>query len=123
MPILWRRISVSSSREALSRSASVEDDLTGSRLHQAREAAHDGGLARARKAHDDEDLALMDIKRGIAHGDDMAALADLACLLRRIGDLPVTAGEETVGIRAIDLPQVTAGKLHLTSHAYRFRGW
>ena len=54
--------------------AAVEGDSAIGRLDQARQASHQRRLARSRQAHDDEDLALMDIDIGAAHRADQLCL-------------------------------------------------
>jgi hypothetical protein len=44
----------------------IDQHLPGRGLHQPGEAPHDRGLARPRQAHDDEDLAGMDVEADIA---------------------------------------------------------
>ena len=51
----------------------VKQDLAGAGLDQARQAAHERRLAGARQAHDDEDLADMNIEIGVDHRRDLAA--------------------------------------------------
>ena len=48
----------------------VENEFAHRRFDQPRQAAHQRRLARARKPHDDEDLALAHLERGVAHGAD-----------------------------------------------------
>ncbi len=56
----------------------IDHDAPGRGLDQAVEHAHQGGLARARQAHDDEDLAGLDGEVGVEHADGLArALQDL----------------------------------------------
>jgi hypothetical protein len=61
MPILWRRISII--RVAgLQQVLAVEQDLAAGRFDQPRQAAHQRRLAGSRQPHDDEDLALADVR-------------------------------------------------------------
>ncbi len=102
-------------RQFLARGAqqilAVEHDLAGGRLHQARQAAHHRGFARARQAHDDEDLAGMDIERDVGGRGDMPAVAGGLQRRGRIGHLAVALGEKCRGAFAIDLPDIAAGDL------------
>ncbi len=50
----------------------VDEDAAGGRLDQPVDAAQAGRLARARQAHDDEDLALVDIEADILQADHRA---------------------------------------------------
>ena len=70
MPMRWRRISIISRGRRGEEVAAVEQDLARRRLDQPRHAADQRRLARARQAHDDEDLALVDRERDVADGDD-----------------------------------------------------
>ena len=100
----------------------VEQHLAGGRLDEPRQAAHDRRFARARKPHDDEDLALADVEADVARRRDVAALADALDMPRRIVDRAVRAVEEARGLGAVQLPQVTARQLDLVRvFAWRFR--
>ena len=52
----------------------VDQDAPGGGLDQAVDQPHQGGLARARQAHDDEDLAGLDGEAGVEHADRLAGL-------------------------------------------------
>src|SRR5437879_2947254 len=52
----------------------VEDDLARGRLDEAGQAADERRLARARQAHDDEDLPAPDVERDVMDGRDAAGL-------------------------------------------------
>ncbi len=90
----------------------VEQHFAGGGLHQARQAAHHGRLARARQPHDDEDLADMDVEAGVDDGGKMVRrlqlLAQLAALAR---PRQLAAGPIARRLRTVDLPQVAAGEL------------
>jgi hypothetical protein len=55
--------------------AAVQQNLPGRRLHQARQAAHHGGLTGARKPHDDENFAGLHIEGDVAGRDHVGILA------------------------------------------------
>jgi len=75
-------------------------DLPGRRLDEADERPHEGRLARAREAHDDEHLAGPDLDRDVIDGDDAPRL--LALLgARKVG---VRRPDELVPVRSEDLP-------------------
>jgi hypothetical protein len=59
----------------------VDQDAAGRRLDQAVQHAHQGRLARTGQAHDDEDLASFNGKRGVEHADGACRLARMSCLL------------------------------------------
>ena len=52
----------------------VDHDAPGGGFDQAVQQAHEGGFARTRQAHDDEDFARMDVQVRVEHGDGMACL-------------------------------------------------
>ena len=88
----------------------VEPHLAVIRLDEARQAPHDGGLARAGQAHDDEDLAGMDVEAHVDDGGNGAVGAHAARELARVagGYVSVEVGRR---LAAIDLPDVAAGQL------------
>ena len=84
--------------------AALEQNGAGGRLDQPRHAAHDCRFAGPGKAHDDEDLALVDIEGGVAHRTDQAGGADL------VGAGHVrTAGKKAFSAVAEQLPHAAAG--------------
>jgi hypothetical protein len=83
-----------------------EHDPARGRLDQARHAAHQRRLAGARKAHDDEDLAFVNVEAGVAHGADQAGAGQLL-----VADLAAVLGEEGLGARSENLPDGLAGEL------------
>src|SRR5207237_3391082 len=93
-------------RARLEQIPAVESDRAEARLDQPRQAPEKGRLARPRQAHDDEDLAFLDIE---------ADLADRPDELRRlkIGETCIAAAraDEIRRTRSEDLPQVPAGEL------------
>ena len=68
---------------------------------QPGEAAHQGALAAARQAHDDEHLALGDVEVDLAHRDD-AAGAGLEFVAGQVG---LGRPDDALGPVAVDLPQ------------------
>ena len=80
-PKCWKTIEKRRRRSSRSRCWSaaqdvlaVEQDRTGRRLDEPRQAAHERRLAAARQAHDDEDLAGPDVERDVADRDGRAGL-------------------------------------------------
>ena len=84
----------------------LELDLPIGRFDEPRHAADKRRLARAREAHDDENLALADFEI------DRARRADQPGLYEFGGTCPaVVIANEPGGIRAEKLPDIAAGKL------------
>ena len=54
----------------------VEVDFAGGWFDEARHAADEGGFPRATQAHQYDELALVDLQRGVPNGGDVAALFD-----------------------------------------------
>ena len=84
----------------------VEEDLPGGGLDEAREAAHQGRLARPGEPHDDEDLPLADLEVGVSDRGDEPGGADL--LQGGGGTRP---GEEAGRLGPEELPDMAAGEL------------
>jgi hypothetical protein len=93
----------------------VEDHLAGGRLDQARHATHERRFARAREAHDDEDLAFVDVEARVTHGANQAGLRKLlvTCLV-------VAFDQERFGVGAEDFPYVFAREFDASLPPVRF---
>ena len=83
----------------------LEHDRAGGGLDQAREAAEQRGLAGAREPHDHQDLAGVDLQRGITHGGDVALFQNGG----EAGRAPVPVHERP-GFGAEQLPDAAAGQ-------------
>jgi len=77
----------------------VDHDPAGGRLHQAIEHAHQGRLARAGQAHDDEDLAGFDGEAGVEYTDRATGLGQDVLL----GGALANQRQGVVGLVAVDL--------------------
>ena len=86
----------------------VEIDLASGGVDEARKAAHQGRLAGAAEAHQDDDLALVDLERCIADGWDVAGLLD-----RFDRWVPIVGGKELHRVGPVQLPDVPADDLGL----------
>ena len=91
----------------------VELDLARRGIDEPRHATHQGGLARATEAHEHDDLALVDLERGITDGGDVAVLLD-----GRKVRVTAMGGEELLGLRPVQLPDVLANDLRV-AHVVR----
>ena len=76
MENLCRRSSRSRSGVRREDVLALEDELAGGRLDQPGQAAHQGRLAGAGQAHDDEDLAGGDVEAHVADGGRAAGAVD-----------------------------------------------
>lgn len=83
--------------------ATIEQDFARRRFDEARQTAHQRRLARARQAHDDDDLAGTDIDADVGDGSDQTGATNL---LRRgrCGARP----QETARPFSIELPDGAA---------------
>ncbi len=84
----------------------LDEHLTGGRLDQPGQAAHQRRLAGAGQTHDDEDLAGRHLERHVLDADDTAGLL----LQLRARQLRVGCPEDLVGTLAEDLPEVAHGE-------------
>ena len=80
----------------------IDEHLAGGRVVDPIDHADERGLARARQAHHHEDLALGDIERDVAHGDDAPGLRE-QLLTRQVG---IGRAHDAIGLRPVDLPYV-----------------
>ena len=112
IPILWRRMSISSLGGFFQQVLSVEPHFAARRLDETGQAPHDRGLARPGKPHDDEDLADMDVEADVDDSGYGAVRAHAARELVRVigGYVPAEVGRRPA---AIDLPEVAARQLDL----------
>ena len=85
--------------------AAVEENLSGGRFDQAREAAHQRRLAGTGKPHDDEDLVLPDIDIDVAHRADQPGRLDGGLIGRR-----AVPRDKAGGAVAEQFPQIAAGE-------------
>src|SRR5712691_3511804 len=80
----------------------VEEDLAGGRFDEPGQAANQGRLATAGQAHDDEDLARLDIEGDVANGDGGPELRPKVGIRK----IRVRGADELVLGRAEGLPEV-----------------
>ena len=78
----------------------VDDDVAAGWLDQARQGAEQGGLARAREAHDDKALATLDFKIHVLDRHHVTGLF----LNFRAGFAAVVGLQNVLGITAENLP-------------------
>ena len=93
-----RRSSRSLAGSGLADVVAVEQDLARGGLDQAGHAAHERGLAAAREAHDDEDLAGPDVEEHVAQADRGSGLGPQLVPGRSASGVPMTlcsAGPKT----------------------------